>query len=434
MTSARIWLIFTLWLGVPCLFFGQGTSPDKKPQAAQMQEDIEIMRRILNRAVDLPRYAQQAVPTGNANNVITTWGQNPYNLVPNVEPVHHWDTWNNTGINQPQLIWPNTGMATVSTLRYPAAEGVYLKGHGVVLTLTLPPQKNLKPNETATAEKSLTEWERVRKEIRGEKPDGGDKKPKDPTIADILIKVLAENGKHFTQLGPDETVTIVVTFRQAEGGGTFVDPIYLNLGIPQDTMLRPNELILYQHPLGALQAAKLRPNQLDLYQFPVAQPVNTDPTQDTKVAGGAAAPSGEVATKGPSGKAKDSLLLGDLHYKQGKIAEAIDAYMVALKELQDSKEADAYAETCFKLAQCFLAENKAEEAKHYVELVIKHKKPVEPAPTKKEAPTSHSPTKLIISAPKKVLDQVGSGKMSIEEFKKEVTVEYSGLGGSEKKE
>lgn len=416
MTSARIGLFLTLLLGVPSLLFSQGAAPEKKPQAAQMQEDIEIMRRILNRAVDLPRYAQQAVPTSNANNVFTTWGQNPTVLNPNQDPVHHWDTWNNTGINQPQLIWPNTGVATVSTLRYPAAEGVYLKGHGVVLTLTLPPQKDLMPTATAPAEKSLTEWERVRKELRGEKTDGSgaDKKAKEPTIADILIKVLAENGKHFTQLAPDETVTIVVTFRQTEGGAPFADPIYFQLGHPQDTLLRPN--------------------QLNLYQFPTAQPVNSDSTQVKKAGGDTPASGGEVATKAASGKVKDSLLLGDLHYKQGKIAEAMEAYMVAFNYLQESKESDAYAETCRKLAQCLLAENKTEEAKQYLDLVIKRKKSAEPAPAKQEAPTTHSPTKLIVSAQKKLLDQVGSGKMTLEEFKKEVIVEYSGPTNSDKKE
>src|SRR5262249_13578352 len=149
-----------------------------------------------------------------------TWGQNPLVIGQTYDPIHHWDTWNNTGINQPQLIWPNTGVALVSALRYPAAEGVYLKGHGVVFTLTLPPQKDLKPTDSAPAEKTLTEWERVRKELRGEKVEGagGDKKPKEPTIADIVIKLLADNGTHFSQLAPDETVTVVVTFRQPESG------------------------------------------------------------------------------------------------------------------------------------------------------------------------------------------------------------------------
>jgi hypothetical protein len=81
-----------------------------------------------------------------------------------------------------------------------------------------------------------------------------------------------------------------------------------------------------------------------------------------------------------------------------------------------------------------LAENKTEEAKQYLDLVIKRKKSAEPAPAKQEAPTTHSPTKLIVSAQKKLLDQVGSGKMNLEEFKKEVMMEYSGPTNSDKKE
>jgi tetratricopeptide (TPR) repeat protein len=405
MTSPRLCLLLALMFGVPCLLFGEGAPSEKKPQAAAMQEDVEIMRRILNRALDLPRHAPQAVPTTNANNVYPTWGTNPIITGQNVEPIHHWDTWNNTGINQPQLIWNNSNIGWVSTLRYPPAEGVYLKGHGVVFTLTLPPQKDLKPSAPAPSEKALTEWERERKELRGEKVDGAgaEKKAKEPTIADILIKLLAENGKHFTQLAPDETVTIVVTFRQTEGGAGAVDPILINHFYPQDSYLRPN--------------------QLNLYQLQVDQPANKNSTKEIKTGEGAPASSGEVTTKGPSAKAKDSLLLGDLHYKQGKFAEAADAYTAALKELQDLKESDTYAEACRKLAQALLAEDKPEEAKAHLEQWIKYKK-VETAPAKKDAPAAQAPTKLILSAPKKLLDQVGSGKMSLEEFKKQVTVEY----------
>jgi len=42
------------------------------------------------------------------------------------------------------------------------------------------------------------------------------------------------------------------------------------------------------------------------------------------------------------------------------------------------------------------------------------------------------PTKLIISAPKKLLDQVGTGKISLDEFKKTATVQYLTFGPAEK--
>jgi hypothetical protein len=45
---------------------------------------------------------------------------------------------------------------------------------------------------------------------------------------------------------------------------------------------------------------------------------------------------------------------------------------------------------------------------------------------------SSVPAKLIVSASKKLLDQVGSGKITLEEFKKEVTVDLSSAAAPEK--
>ena len=49
-----------------------------------------------------------------------------------------------------------------------------------------------------------------------------------------------------------------------------------------------------------------------------------------------------------------------------------------------------------------------------------------------KAPKVELPGKWIISAPKKLLDQVGSGKISFEEFRKQVTVETYSLEKGEK--
>jgi tetratricopeptide (TPR) repeat protein len=276
-----------------------------------------------------------------------------------------------------------------------------------VFTITLPPQKELKPTDSAPADKSLTEWERVRKELRGEKVEGADKKPKEPTIADILIKVLAENGKHFSQLAPEQTVTIVVTFRQAEGA--VVNPAaFGDLGVPQ-----------YGIPLQR--------NLLD--QIAPDQQARSDPAADPNAGGDKSAQGGELTAK-EQGKAKDSLLLGDLLYKQGKFAEAVDAYTAALKELKDPKDSDAYAETCRKLALTLLALDRTDQAQEFLEQFIKHKKEAGTAPPTKAAPVAETPTKLILSAPKTLLDQVGSGKMSLDEFKKQVTLEVEQAAGS----
>src|SRR5437763_703560 len=96
-----------------------------------------------------------------------------------------------------------------SSLEYAGAEGVYLKGYGVVYTATLPASaRDVKPDAPRPAPKSLSEWERVRKQLHGEKVEPG---PKDggrasPSLTEKIAKVLADNGHHFSQLKEHEAV------------------------------------------------------------------------------------------------------------------------------------------------------------------------------------------------------------------------------------
>src|SRR6266849_6583290 len=73
-------LFLAVWLAAPA-FAADPPGTDKKPQAAQMQEDVEVMRRILNRSLSLPRHGVRSVwaPNNGWNN--NTLGQ-PWN--PNV--------------------------------------------------------------------------------------------------------------------------------------------------------------------------------------------------------------------------------------------------------------------------------------------------------------------------------------------------------------
>jgi hypothetical protein len=57
-----------------------------------------------------------------------------------------------------------------------------------------------------------------------------------------------------------------------------------------------------------------------------------------------------------------------------------------------------------------------------------------PAPMKGAAqPQAALPGKMIVSATKRLLDQVGSGKLSFEDFKKQASVQYLTFGGAQKK-
>jgi tetratricopeptide (TPR) repeat protein len=305
---------------------------------------------------------------------------------------------NNPGKNQPNVFWPNNTLNTlslVSTLSFPSAEGVYLKGHGVVYTVVLPPQPDLKLNApAAAADKPLSEWDRVRKEVRGEKVDDTVKPKEKPTVLDTLLKVLAENGTHLSQLGPEEIVTVVVTFRNSESPKN-LGPNQDALGNPLSNSLESRTIDLLQIPIGTIKGAE-------------GKDVGGDKTKDVPAA------------------VKDNILLGDLNFKQGKYKEAEKAFLTALKLLESSPDDAALGQVYHGLAQCYLADGKAEDAKTYVEkaIALAKKQQAEPNPPKKETKTAAPvASKLIVSAPKRLLDQVGSGKMTFEEFRKEVSME-----------
>jgi tetratricopeptide (TPR) repeat protein len=419
MTAVRPGLILVALLASPCFFYAQGAAPDKKPQNAQMQEDIEIMRRILNRALDLPRYNHQYVNAGQGTNFLQPYVPGSSNPLGGPGPVYQWDSWNPTN-NQPRVLWPNNTMALASTLTFPSAEGVYLKGHGVVYTVVLPPQPDLKLSAPApTADKPLSEWDRVRKEVRGEKVDETAKPKKNRTVPDILLKVLAENGTHLSQLGPDETVTIVVTFHNSESPKN-LGPNQDALGNPIPSSMEPRNVDPLQVPIGTTQVADS-----------LTRLIRTTVESDTIAKGTEGKEVVDSKSKEVPAAVKDNILLGELNFKQGKYKEAEKAYLTALKLLENTPDDGALGQVYHGLAQCYLAVDRTEDARNYLEkaIALDKKKQSEPNPPKKET-TAPVATKLIVSAPKKLLDQVGSGKMTFEEFRKEVSMEQ--IMGAEK--
>jgi tetratricopeptide (TPR) repeat protein len=433
MTSARMKVLAFVLLAAPCPAYADNPPVNPKSAEAPRAEDIEVMRRILNRALNLPRYGSHVVQNPYANQDFLT-GQ----------PVYQWDSWNNTPQNQPHIrypgvnpspyiginTWPNNSLTTVTTVQFPAAEGVYLKNQGVVFTLVLPPQAHLKASQAAPANKPLSEWDRVRKEVRGEKMDAAEAKPaQEPTVADLILKVLADNGRHLAQLGPDETVTVVVTFRDAEPAKG-MDPVWGQYNINFHNPYHPIDLT-HLADINSKHDMLLRPAELvNPWTIPgqsYLRPGDSEPKKEQP--------------REISAGAKDNILLGDLQQKQGKLKEAVEAYKNALKNLDPDKDLETYRQVSVKLAQVLLAQGDAEEAKTLLDKALEKKAPKEVAkPPEQPQPTaSPLPAKLIISAPKKLLDQVGEGKITLEEFKKQATVDYQkfapekSASGSDKK-
>jgi tetratricopeptide (TPR) repeat protein len=111
--------------------------------------------------------------------------------------------------------------------------------------------------------------------------------------------------------------------------------------------------------------------------------------------------------------------------KQGKSQEAIAAYQKALEQKPEPKQA---AKLHRKMAQAYLEQGKDAEAQSLIKAVLDSAKQTEAVntsgPKPAEMPRSSLPAKLIIVAPKRFLDQVGTGQVSVEAFKKMATVEY----------
>lgn len=395
--------------------FDRQPPPDRQLQSGPMYEDIEVLRRLLTvklHAVDLraARWCMQCHGVGNQPGETADWQRRARldltgPLSPGGEGYADAD---------PQHFHHGLGKQALATHPF-GLEGVYLKGQGVVYTATMPPPgRDPRPEAAKPADKPLSDWERVRKELRNEKAEPVAER-KEPTLADVVLKVLADNGRHFAQLPENESITVVLTFREVE---------------PSAVGLRPAGVGEAGSPDGAPGPGGGGRGEGS------GSPDGGAPTSG----GGDGRPSGPDSGGSPDGgrsdpggfppkapsSVRDYELLGDLHVSQGSAKKAIDMYSRALELKPDAKQATALQ---LKIAHAYLTlkdlDKGAEWLKRAKEGADKVAKP-EPAP-------SPLPAKLIVSAPKKLLDQAGAGKITFEEFKKAATVDYQTFPAAEKK-
>src|SRR5205807_6550292 len=144
---------------------------------------------------------------------------------------------------------------------------------------------------------------------------------------------------------------------------------------------------------------------------------------------------GEMAAKGGGGGApasvRDFELLGDRLVKQGKIQEAIRAFQRALNLDPPAKQA---ADLYRKIAQADLVIEDVAAAKKALDMADQNlKEAAEPAkgsgPGKPNSPPT-LPSKLIISAPKRLLDQVAAGRIPYADFRRQATIDYLAFSSS----
>jgi tetratricopeptide (TPR) repeat protein len=439
----------------------QPSEKAETPADAQTEE-IEILRRLLDRALAKQQHAlvSTSVPGNAAPEPKLSYWQPNYNYNAPEPKLSYWQP--NYNYNAPVTLWdihsgatlvpsntspyilgsPNQQYATWATtlntvnpfyyhpnadhlateLRSP--QGVYLKGYGIVYTATLtlptvPSSADLKK----PAAKALTEWERTRLELRGEKIEPAKAPPPQEAIADAVLRVLARNGRHISQLAETEQVTVALTLSSVRS--------------------------------SCMQCHGV-PNSGSSGKAVTGTTTSTGSSGDGNTTSGSSSGGGnptelkekEILDKIAALKkdAQKAALLGDLHLKQGKNEQAVASFEEALKAYQASvsglyrfglekrgtPEKDPALEQELvvagtKLIQAYTAMGKTEEVKKTLKVLEEHlQKTSAETPSKPaEAPVKEElPAKLIISAPKKLLDLVGADKITFEEFRKNATVEY----------
>lgn len=377
---------------------------EKNENRATMYEEIEIMRQLLSRKLEKlysgsVRQAWNLMPGHNFGlGSRLAWqelGATPLGLNNmNVLPLQNGEFLNllqNGALGY-------SGSVTIAQPRSLDIEGSYLKGQGIVYTMTLPACLDKADTEPAKPpRKRLTDWERIRKHLHGEaEPEAGEQASspsKEPNLMEILLNVLFENGHRFTQLGENEKLTVVVTFRPDD---------------PKD-------------PQGT-DATNAAPSAGSV-------PFANAPTPGGQAPGAAEVGGIPGSPQKPPSSARDYLLLGDLHLKQGEVNAAQGAYRRALEQASsESRERNTLGlmrELHQKLAQAYLAANDLENArKEFDELDKLHKRGAAKRDSSDRSVEGKLPAKLFISASKKLLDQAGAGKVSLEDFKKSATVEH----------
>ena len=404
---------------------GQDSKLRYDPQK-QMYEDIEILRRLLTGRLD-PVPSSVGMPFRLSTNSYPSWHGH---LVPYLDGLS-----NTFYLGERQLggrmnlnRWYDSAQPKSLPLD---CEGIYLKGQGVLYTVTMPPpERDPRPEPPKPAAKPLSEWERVRQQVRGDKPGPEDKaaEQKEPSLADVVLKVLAENGQHFVQLGDNESLTVAITFRQAEKPSPASQVIdAFNQAIQPGTGGGGE---------GGVPGTRGTPGSPDgggpipgRIGSPDGGPGGVGPG----IPGGVPGP-GEAGGVRPPSSARDYELLGDLHLKQGSVQKAVEAFKKGVELNPEPRQAAALYR---KLAQAHLqlTDQDSQKVLEKATEFLKRAQDETDKAAKSPAATASAalPAKLIISAPKKLLDQAGAGKISFEDFKKAATVEYLTFAPPEKK-
>jgi hypothetical protein len=387
------------------------------PQPTREQaESIEVMRRLLKQTIDrrLPGYGGKALLAVDPGGVFlfNIVGLGSATFAPAAKSTFLYS--NSYAVPQPNKSGEEC-----------AIEGTRLPGYGLVFDVQVPVHFiETRKSETADS-KPLSQWDVVQKELHGEEVPAASKahRPEPETIASDILTSLAENGHHLSasNMLSGERVSVIVTLRQ----GQRCDLCHaLQATLGEGVTWRASGQLFGQ------MATPDPNNQAEIIgvltkSWSIAQPKNV-----TQSAG--SAPRGEK-------EADDQLLLGDLHFKQGRYNEAMAAYQKALDKNPVSTPGGLASgdysrmEIASKLAQ---VQHAVGDHKGALDTLAKLQALIQSAEKNAAGPLNSAgkvkgaegnseqlPSNLIITVTRENLDAFHAGTIDLERFKKAATVD-----------
>ena len=277
-------------------------------------------------------------------------------------------------------------------------DGHYLKGQGVIFVAQLPASLAMFTREPPAhplkkPAQPINEWDLIRRQLWGEKVKTAKAPPDDPhqtTIQDVLLQVLADNGKHFQSLATNENLTLTVTFRNP----------------PVDAAAQ------------LLLGETLSRNMLQGWITSRGEGAGGDMAAGS---GPMIGPGSQPAV-GPGSSSKDYELLADFHLKQARYPEAVKTLQKALEVNKDANRAGSLYR---KLASAYLLQDPGQgnpqtlaKASEYLKKAQESGKGAAQAPAQRLA----LPTRLVITASRSALQQTSPG--NLEDFRRQVTVTW----------
>lgn len=341
--------------------------------------------------------------------------------------------------------------SAVYTMAGSSVEGTYVSGHGVLFLGTVHgvpqggagkqlgthyqqltciqchgnkvPGQEDKPSPSNQAD---SEWEALNGKPTPTKGQPAPKpQPKLPSycqpslLADRLVQLLADHGHRFT-VRPDERITIQLHVRAGDQVLTRANDLFDQIG--RQPQVNDGGVVVFRYPMTYSLNADAPDNYIkrnvggpeEKFADPVAQQDANNSARDTRNA-----------------LVRRQNALAELHLKEGNLDKALEAYR-KIMESTDAIDPSLRAEAYRNVAVVLIKQGKVAEAQgllantNYTNLLTgQNNKPASAKPNQPAPKPAAQDWSLTVSATKAQCDAVRAGKLSLEDFAKQIEVKSS---------